>query len=316
MSQNERGHISAQLAHSGIPSRDLARHSFTARMARGRRTICVGRDPGELAAHVTRTARQVIAVYVSAAGVPSAADYHTNSRLSFVCGDWHNFPFPEGSVDLVVSFDRIQSLDEWQLFAAEARRVLTDQGLLITSPPDSDDQRGHSHTGDLDDCPWYSRLIHHFSHTRVIAQAHSDAIIFSLPEVTEAELFVEGGNFGPSRQSLIAICSGVPVLSSPPVIYIPDRGNVLRAREKHIRLLQAELSQKTEWLRKAENEIALARRAYQTLQSQSAEDIEKARHAIDVLEQENLAKTSWSQSLDAEIQRLHGIVRETPERPS
>jgi hypothetical protein len=50
------------------------------------------------------------------------------------------------------------------------------------------------------------------------------------------------------------VCAHRPQTGSPTFVYIPTSGNVLRERERHIDLLEAELRQKNDWLGKSQRE--------------------------------------------------------------
>ncbi|MBI3697125.1 MAG: hypothetical protein HY238_20105, partial [Acidobacteria bacterium] len=147
--------------------------------------------------------------------------------------DCHNLPFRSASFELVVAFEMRPEL------VREARRVLVPAGELIRFAAGRE----------LAYQELRPALTADFPHARVFRQNHSEAVIFSLPEVTEVETFLEVGPADSGAADfLVAICSAHPLPPSVPFVYIPLSGNILREREKHIALLREELKQKDQWL--------------------------------------------------------------------
>ncbi len=57
------------------------------------------------------------------------------SKARFVQADAHCLPLPDGSLDVIVSFETLEHLNGPQRFLAEAKRVLAADGRLIVSTP-------------------------------------------------------------------------------------------------------------------------------------------------------------------------------------
>lgn len=60
--------------------------------------------------------------------------YNIDTRV----GDAQNIPLPDRSVDLIVSFETIEHLENPEKFIQECRRVLSPKGCLIISTPDKE----------------------------------------------------------------------------------------------------------------------------------------------------------------------------------
>jgi hypothetical protein len=252
--------------------------------------------------------------------VRAARQRNTAPRLNFLCGDCRSFPFADRSLDLVVAFEVIEHLAEWEKLLDESQRVLSAHGELIVSTPnrlyytESRESPNPFHVHEFEYQEFCHALSARFPHVRIFLENHSEGVIFSLPEATNIESFVESGSgSGPvdpnSSHFFVAVCSPQPIYSSPPFIYIPQSGNVLREREKHIALLATEIDQKDEWLERAKQDLARLQLKHQALETESAEAQKTAQREIDALEQENARKSEWSRQLDAEIARL-GLVIE------
>lgn len=296
----------------------LARYAFAARLARGKRVLDAGCGVGYGAAQLATTARRVVGLDRAGEAVALAQARYSAPRVAFLRGDCSALPFPAASFDLVVAFEVIEHLEHWERLIEEARRVLAPAGEFIVSTPNRlyyGESRGTPnpfHVHEFDHEEFADALRRHFPEVRILLENHSEGVFFSLPEATAMETFVESGSASPGESHFfVAVCSARPILSLPPFVYIPQSGNVLRERERHIALLQGELAQKDQWLAETTGKLDDLNRAHQALQQEAAEDRRRAQEAIDALEQENRRKTDWGQQQEAEIERLKGIIDQT-----
>ncbi len=298
----------------------LARYAFAARRAMGRRVLDAGCGIGYGSAQLAQIARHVVGLEIAAGVARSARQRYKAPRLDFVSGDCRKLPFPDEAFDLVVAFEVIEHLEGWESLLDESRRVLSAPGELIISTPnrlyyaESREAPNPFHVHEFEYEEFCAALSARFAHVRIFLENHSEGVIFSLPETTEIESFVESdAGSGPvdphSSHFFVAVCSSQPIYSSPPFIYIPQSGNVLREREKHIALLQSEIEQKDRWLAEVKESLRNLHNRHQALEAEAAENQQRAQQAIDSLEQENARKAAWAEQLNAEILRLGEIIR-------
>jgi hypothetical protein len=151
-----------------------------------------------------------------------------------------------------------------------------------------------------------SALARHFPHVKMLLENHSEGVIFSLPEATEIETFLEAGRgteaADPSASHFfVAVCSGAPILASPPFIYLPQTGNILRERERHIALLQGEIRKKDGWLEETKASLEQMTHNYADLE-------QRATDTIAALEEENARKTEWNLQTQAELERIQAAL--------
>jgi SAM-dependent methyltransferase len=296
----------------------LGRYAFAARLARGRRVLDAGCGVGYGSAQLAKAARHVVGLEIAADVVEAARRRYAAPRLDYLCADCRHLPFPTGSFDLVVAFEVIEHLHQWEQLLCETRRVLSPVGQFLVSTPnrlyyaESRPEPNPYHVHEFDYQEFSTALGQYFPHVRMFLQNHSEGVVFSLPEATDMELFVEPGaarSVDPGASHFfLAVCSAQPALSSPPFIYLPQSGNLLRERERHITLLQGELKQKEQWLEEAKRSLDQLHSAHQALEQEAAEDRRRAQGAIEALERENARKTEWGRQLEAEIERLKAII--------
>lgn len=286
----------------------VARYAFAARLARGKRVLDAGCGAGYGAARLTACARQVVAIDIAPEAVEGACRQYGFARLQFLRGDCRDLPFQSGSFDLVVAFEVIEHLQEWERLLAEARRVLAPCGEMIISTPNrlyySESRPGPNpfHVHEFDYEEFCSQLRRYFPHFQVFLQNHAEGVVFSPPELTGAATTVESGAGDPATSHFfVAVCSGRPLHGSPAFVYIPQSGNVLRERERHIALLEGELEQKNRWLEETKESLAALDREHREFR-------QRAQEIVDALEQENARKTEWGRQLETELERLKGLI--------
>ncbi len=125
---------------------------------------------------------RVTGIDISADAVAHAGERYARADLEFKVGSVTALPLPEGSVDVVVSFETIEHLVEQREMLAEFRRVLTPGGVLVISSPnrpvynEAGEVDNHYHVGELDRAELKSLLDPAFPHQqwhaqRVVAQS-------------------------------------------------------------------------------------------------------------------------------------------------
>jgi SAM-dependent methyltransferase len=115
----------------------IARYRFAAQFARARRVLDAGSGEGYGAAILAAAgAASVVGVDVEKEVVRRAGERY---RLDFLQADVCNLPFEDQSLDLVVCFETIEHVEAASRAVSEFRRVLTPEGLLVISTPNSDE---------------------------------------------------------------------------------------------------------------------------------------------------------------------------------
>ena len=116
----------------------LHRYAVAAEIARGKVVLDLGCGEGYGAFLMSRVALQVVGVDVSFEAVAHAAALYGSDHLHYVVGRCTAVPLADDSVDLVVSFETLEHIQNHDAMLDEIRRVLRPDGLLILSTPDRD----------------------------------------------------------------------------------------------------------------------------------------------------------------------------------
>ncbi len=317
----------------------LARYTFAARLARGKRVLDAGCGAGYGSAELAHSALSVVGVDRAADAIEFARANYRLPNLSFEEGSVTSLPHADAGFDLVVAFEVIEHLEQWSDFLLEARRVLSSTGQFIVSTPNKlyyTESRGHDganpfHVHEFEFKEFTDALTDVFPHVSMFLENHVEGVSFQPYERgNTVEVRVDAGDPAPNESHFfLAVCAHRPQLGNPTFVYIPRAANVLRERERHIELLENELVTKNAWLEKSLAEHAdlmgqfaelhaaleksnlwarqltqeLAERGarVESLQAELADEQEKATQAIAALEADVRAKTEWARERDAAV---------------
>jgi len=112
------------------------RYCVTLPLARGRRVLDAACGEGYGSWLMSSTAAEVIGIDIDAHAIDHArARYATQANLRYVRGSCAALPIADASVDLIVSFETIEHLEQQATMLAEFRRVLAAEGVLVISSP-------------------------------------------------------------------------------------------------------------------------------------------------------------------------------------
>ena len=283
----------------------ISRYTFAARLARRKRVLDVGCGAGYGTAELAQTAREATGIDVSAEAVEYAQTHYGRVNVRFEVGSATEMPFADASFDLVVAFEVIEHLENWQQLLTEARRVLAPGGQLVVSTPnklyyaESREQSGpnpfHTHEFEIEE--FRGALGEVFPHVSMFLENHADSIVFQ-PEAgaSGAEVKMEG-RVGTAADAhfFLAVCANEMQTGAPAYLYVPSSANVLREREQHIGRLTAELATKDGW-------IVREQTAHQELLRLHDGTVEELK-----------AANGWAQTVNANLKLAHARIEELQE---
>jgi SAM-dependent methyltransferase len=239
----------------------LARYTFASRLARGKRVLDAGCGAGYGSAELAHAAKCVVGIDRAAEAVGFAREHYRLPNLNFVEASCTALPYKDAGFDLIVAFEVIEHLENWRDFLREARRTLAPNGQFIVSTPNKayyTESRGaeganpfHVHEFDFDEFRAELKAI--FPYVSLYLENHVGGVTFQPHEPgNTVEVRVDAGEPAPNESHFfVAVCAHRPQIGNPTFVYVPRAANVLREREQHIALLERELAEKDEWLRKA-----------------------------------------------------------------
>jgi len=287
----------------------MARYTFAARLARGKRVLDAGCGAGYGAAELAHTAASVTGMDVAQEAVEFARANYRLPNLGFERGSCTALPHPDASFDLVVAFEVIEHLEQWKEFLLEVRRVMAPGAQFIVSTPNKSyytESRGEEganpfHVHEFEFEEFRRELKSIFPHVSMFLENHVEGVTFQPSEAgNTVEVRVDAGEPAPDESHFfVAVCAHRPQVGNPTFVYVPRAGNVLRERERHIALLEGELAKKNEWLEQVQHDIAEFDREHQKL-------LGMFRDQKEALERSN----EWAEQMSAELHEARARIED------
>ena len=329
----------------GEVDRDLwnehaARYAFAVRVAGGRRVLDAGCGAGYGAAALATQAREVLAIDIAPEAIEYARKHYSAGNLRFEQASCLKIPAPDAAFDVVVAFEIIEHLSEWRTFLGEVRRVLSPSGQFLVSTPNKvfyAEARAalgpnpfHAHEFEYEE--FRQQLGGVFPKVELYLENHAGAIVFAPAGVRGAveSAVEEGGANAAEAHFYLAVCSVTGETTVAPFIYVPRAANMLRERERHIQVLETELSGRIarvvelqeelateqtkartrigELERELDEAVAAATRLASELDAKVAELAECVEH-LHVAEGTVAERTLWAQRNEAEADDLRGQLQ-------
>jgi glycosyltransferase involved in cell wall biosynthesis/SAM-dependent methyltransferase len=114
----------------------LHRYLLARELVKDRRVLDIACGEGYGSDLLATAAAQVVGVDIAPDALQHARRRYRRPHLRFVAGSCTAIPIAARSVDVVVSFETLEHLNQHDEMMREVRRVLTPNGLLIISSPD------------------------------------------------------------------------------------------------------------------------------------------------------------------------------------
>ena len=308
----------------------ISRYAFAARLARRKRVLDVGCGAGYGSAELANTAGSVTGIDIGADAIAYATENYSRANLHFQEGGAAALPFTDGSFDLVVAFEVIEHLSDWEQLITEARRVLSPGGQFVVSTPNkayyAESRRltgpNPFHEHEFEFVEFKQALEQHFPHVLLFTENHADSIVFrpiANGGTPSADVRLDGESVNVDEAHFfIAVCAGQMMTGAPAFLYVPSAANVLREREQHIQRLEGELATKDGWLKESQEKheelVGLHERQTAELRSRNEwalglnEQVKNAGLRIEELQQELTAQQAAARAAvdgyEAEIERL------------
>ncbi len=212
-----------------IAAEHLHRYAIACALAPGKDVLDIACGEGYGSALLSRAARRVVGVDIDAETVQHAKRKYGSAQVHFLRGDCRAIPLADASVDLVVSFETLEHIEQQADFLDEVRRVLRPGGRLIISTPDKKnygDSRESSnpfHVRELSAAE-FRDVLARFKHVRMLGQRFA-AVSAVLENSTVGErrwgMFTgdyQGSEFSEGLAAptyWVAVCADAPLPSMP-----------------------------------------------------------------------------------------------------
>lgn len=163
----------------------LHRYALACGLADDRHVVDVASGEGYGSMLLASRAAGVVGVDVDATAVAHATAKYVRDNLRFVRAAATALPLADASVDLAVSFETIEHLQDHDAMLAEIRRVMRPDGVLVMSSPDRrfySEATGHVnpfHVRELDAAEFIALVRRFFRHVTPLFQrvVHGSLIV-------------------------------------------------------------------------------------------------------------------------------------------
>jgi O-antigen biosynthesis protein len=301
--------------------------------------LCAGRVVADIACGegygadiLAQTAEKVFGFDRSEQVIERARQRYSKKNLSFIEADALCLPLPAKSCDIVVSFETIEHLADHDRALAEFRRVMKTRGILVISTPDKEvynqerDTPNEFHTHEFYRDEFALLLKKFFKNVAVYGQQYFEgSVLFGgpngrrrfgfrrhdKPSMLFAEQIGDPGVAPPAPTYMVAVASDGP-LPELPLSLFASADHPQSFKERYV-ALNAELEERTQWLRRIQGELDATRGALQeqltsvegelTAERAQLEDLRSSRNQASEELSEVIAQRDALEELVAELRR-------------
>jgi 2-polyprenyl-3-methyl-5-hydroxy-6-metoxy-1,4-benzoquinol methylase len=247
----------------------MIRYLFASQFARGKTVLDVACGSGYGSNYLLKAgAHSVVGIDISEETISYCRTNYSDKRLHFFVGDVGKIPLHDKGIDLVVSMETIEHVDEitQNIFLNEVKRVLNPEGIFIVSTPNSlVSQKGNPfHLKEFSLEEFQLILKQYFSHVQIYYQDNIESSFILLKDTLDNEILLKNNdnilmrkiNVINSSESmyLIAICSNFDInqnineyitISNIKTLdcwkTVGKLQEVLSARDRDIKILQGDV---------------------------------------------------------------------------
>jgi GT2 family glycosyltransferase/SAM-dependent methyltransferase len=300
----------------------LHRYAWCSRLVEDLDVLDIASGEGYGSAMLARTARSVIGVDLSKLAVAHAAKtYKKVLNLEFLQGNAADIQLPDSSVDVVVSFETIEHLEQQEEMLLGIRRVLRPSGFLIISSPNKkvySDQSGHHnefHVKELNLDELDQLLGRHFS--SVEYYGHRLAVGSTIVPLREPENHQEFSALTDTQDGIqsrvismedpvyyiaVATSSGKSLAGAGPSIFYSESEDLYQRHREVSKWAQSQDIELARVGRLLESEQSSRSRAQSWAMSLAAE-LSDTRSVISSLTEDLESRTAWARSLEADLSK-------------
>lgn len=115
----------------------LNAYEEAAKMARGKKVLEIGCNTGYGTKLLSRACRRIIGVDLSANALKVAAEEYSGENVDYLLVDGLKLPFTDGEFELIISFQVIEHISNYNTYLSELKRVLSANGTAIFTTPNA-----------------------------------------------------------------------------------------------------------------------------------------------------------------------------------
>ncbi len=305
----------------------LHRYAMAVELAAGKKVLDIACGEGYGTKLLARRAEHVLGVDIDKAVIKHAKAKYPAANCEFKAGSAVKIPVADHSIDLAVSFETIEHVEDYKPFLAELKRCLKPDGVLIISSPDKEPynkqnpELNHFHIHEMSHAEFTGQLQGQFKNIVTARQRIVQQASYIAPDKPDATGIRYGNFIGGFHESdytpgivngiySIAVCSdaiidkvsmgvfeGVPEVSEEVYAQLEEAKRTRSAllheieiKENILKLLNEFIREKHSRLMELDDKLQAARHLQQQLQAQNnilSEELGRAHEQSAKLKQEN-----------------------------
>lgn len=151
----------------------IVRYEAARALVKGKKVLDVASGSGYGTALLASSASEVIGVDLDKTAIAYAKKHYGSDSATFVVGSGTDIPLEDNSVDVVVSFETIEHIEDYKKFLSEVKRVLKADGLFLLSTPNDIEfpETNHFHIHEFEQNELEKLVKKYFKNTKSYFQA-------------------------------------------------------------------------------------------------------------------------------------------------
>lgn len=247
----------------------IMRYESVMDAVRDKTVLDIASGSGYGSASLAEVAKKVYGVDINEKAVAYSKEHYSKPNISFKVGSGTAIPLEDNSVEVAVSHETIEHIDDYELFLKEVKRVLKADGQAIISTPNDDEYPAgnHFHLHQFKISEFKKLLKKYFSNVTLYYQGAWVAAALLNEEDFASEWRKQIDTFKtyaePTKKStyVIAVCSDAKTseLGSLATLTEPWSDKALRElateRDNHLQLLHNEREEGQKKIQELQDEL-------------------------------------------------------------
>jgi len=123
----------------------IGRYKAGASLVKGKVVLDIACGSGYGTKLMSKDAKKVIGIDIDEETVRYAKENYSGSNIEYLQGSGTEIPITDNSVDVVVTYETIEHIDDYEKFLQEIKRVLKKDGLALISTPNDEEYIEDNH---------------------------------------------------------------------------------------------------------------------------------------------------------------------------
>ena len=269
-----------EIENEELTTEHMQRYSSILPIVKGKKVVDIACGEGYGTNILAQNALEIVGIDISEEAVENASKKYVRDNLNYMVGSVANIPLESNTVDVVVSYETIEHVDEesQKRFLAEAKRILKEDGVFIISTPNkelySDRYNYHNefHIKEFYKSEFIEFIRSEFKNIQLYNQYDEVVnIIENTDDTKEALLFKNKKREG---KYYIVVASNSELPSINQVIKVRSKEEYARCITRILELQKAE-EERNIHISKLDEEIAQKNRFIEQLQNNAIKDKEE-----------------------------------------